>query len=777
MKRVLIIGSGGREHALAWALARSADHVYVAPGNAGTQWPAGDGVAPCENIALTDFKALIDFAREQQIDLTVVGPEVAIAQGIADQFTAAGLRIFAPTQAAGELESSKAFSKDFMRRHTIPTAEYGTFSDYESALAYVRALGKPFVIKADGLAAGKGVLLPDTTDEAASILWEIFHGALFGAAGEKVIIEERLTGREVSLLAFSDGETVVAMPPARDHKRIFDGDQGPNTGGMGAYAPVPDVSADDIARYTRDLLEPTVRGMAAEGRRYVGVLYAGLMLTPDGVRVLEFNCRFGDPETQALLPLLETPLYDVMSACVAGQLKSLDVRWKSGACAAVVLASAGYPGDYTKGIPITGLAEVPQDIRVFHAGTQRSGDQVVTAGGRVLAVTAVADTLALALQRAYAGVERIHFDGMQFRRDIGVMRDMTDQDNKDSAALTPVPEPESQYKQAGVNIDAGNDVVQKIKAALRSTFTPNVLSDVGNFGGLFDATALKGMQSPVLVASTDGVGTKTKVAAKLGRWDTVGADLVNHCINDILVQGARPLFFLDYVASAKIQSDIIAAVIQGMTEACREAGIALIGGETAEMPGVYETGEIDVAGTIIGAVERGKVITGKAIKVGDVLVGLPSSGLHTNGYSLARKVLDKEDWTAPRDDLKGATIGDTLLAVHRSYLAQVAALWEAGIETHGLAHITGGGVVENLPRIFLPGIGARINRGSWDIPPIFGLIQRKGTILSPEMYRVFNMGLGMILVIPAEQVDKVVEIIPTAKRIGEIVDGRGVQLA
>ena len=776
MKRVLIIGSGGREHALAWALARSADHVYVAPGNAGTEWPAADGVAACENIALTDFAALIEFAREKQIYLTVVGPEVAIAQGIADQFTAAGLRIFAPTQAAGELESSKAFSKDFMRRHNIPTADYATFSDYESAVAYVRTLTKPFVIKADGLAAGKGVLLPDTGDEAASILWEIFHGALFGAAGEKVIIEERLTGREVSLLAFSDGETVVPMPPARDHKRIHDGDQGPNTGGMGAYAPVPDVSVEDVARYTREVLEPAVRGMAAEGRRYVGVLYAGLMLTPDGVRTLEFNCRFGDPETQALLPLLETQLYDVMNACVEGRLKSLDVRWKSGACATVVLASAGYPGDYTKGVPITGLAGVPEDIHVFHAGTKRSGEQIVTAGGRVLAVTAVADTLALALERAYVGVERIHFEGRQFRRDIGVIRDMTDQDSKDSAASAPAPEPESQYKAAGVNIDAGNDVVQKIKAALRSTFNPNVLSDVGTFGGLFDASALKGMQSPVLVASTDGVGTKTKVAAKLNRWDSVGADLVNHCINDILVQGARPLFFLDYVASAKIQPDIIAAVIKGMTDACREAGIALIGGETAEMPGVYEVGEIDVAGTIVGAVERGKVITGKAIKVGDVLIGLPSSGLHTNGYSLARKVLEKEDWTIPHPDLNGATIGDTLLAVHRSYLSEVTKLWEAGVETHGLAHLTGGGVVENLPRIFLPNIGAKINRGAWDIPPIFSLMQRKGSIITPEMYRVFNMGIGMILVIPVDQVDKTVEIIPTAKRIGEIVEGRGVQL-
>jgi len=424
MSRVLVVGSGGREHALAWALARSAgvEHVYVAPGNAGTQWAAGDGVAPSQNIALDDFASLIAFARENQIDLTVIGAEVPIAQGIGDQFAAAGLKVFAPTQAAGEIESSKAFSKDFMQRHGISTAEYGTFTDYDSALTFTRALGKPFVIKADGLAAGKGVLLPDTIDEAASILWEIFHGALFGGAGDKVIIEERLTGREVSLLAFSDGETVIAMPAARDHKRIHDGDQGANTGGMGAYAPLPDVSADEIAQFTRDVLEPTIRGMAAEGRRYVGVLYAGLMLTPDGVRTLEFNCRFGDPEAQAILPLLETSLYDVLSACVEGRLNALDVRWKTGACATVVMASEGYPATYTKGLPIMGLDRVPDDVLVFHAGTSRKDDEIVTAGGRVLAVTAVGDTLALALARAYEGVEHIHFGGMQFRRDIGVMR-------------------------------------------------------------------------------------------------------------------------------------------------------------------------------------------------------------------------------------------------------------------------------------------------------------------------------------------------------------------
>jgi len=334
---------------------------------------------------------------------------------------------------------------------------------------------------------------------------------------------------------------------------------------------------------------------------------------------------------------------------------------------------------------------------------------------------------------------------------------------------------DSQYKEAGVNIDAGNDAVQKIKAALRSTFTPDVLSDVGSFGGMFDATRLKGMQAPVLVASTDGVGTKTKVAAKLNRWDTVGADLVNHCINDILVQGARPLFFLDYVASAKLQPEIIAAVVGGMTAACRAAGIALLGGETAEMPGVYEPGEIDIAGTIIGAVERGKVITGKHITLGDVLLALPSSGLHTNGYSLARKVLAEMDWSSPNETL-GGSIGEVLLTTHRSYLTEIEKLWTAEIATHGLAHITGGGVVENLPRILKTGLGAQIKRGTWVEPPIFDLIQKSGNVRDAEMFRVFNMGIGMVIVVPAEQADKALEICPEAKRVGEIIAGAGVEI-
>jgi phosphoribosylformylglycinamidine cyclo-ligase len=322
------------------------------------------------------------------------------------------------------------------------------------------------------------------------------------------------------------------------------------------------------------------------------------------------------------------------------------------------------------------------------------------------------------------------------------------------------------YANAGVDIEAGSRATRLMAEAVRSTYGAEVLAGIGAFGGLYDAGALKAMDAPVLVASTDGVGTKMKVAAKLNRWDTVGQDLVNHCVNDILVQGARPLFFLDYVASSRLNPEQIAAIVSGAAAACREVGCALLGGETAEMPGVYEAGEVDLAGTIVGVVERGRIIDGSRIQPGDAVLALPSSGLHTNGYSLARRVLADLDWTEPLPELNGS-IGDALLAVHRCYLEPVSQL--GAVDIRGMAHITGGGVIDNLPRIFPPGVGAVINRGAWDEPAIFGLIQEVGQVDDAEMFHVFNMGLGMLLVVPPDQVSAAKALLPTLAQIGEIV--------
>jgi phosphoribosylamine--glycine ligase len=399
--------------------------VYVAPGNAGISWPAGQGRCAVESLAIADGDqaGLIALARERHVDLTVVGPEAPLAAGIVDAFQDAGLPIFGPSRAAAQLEASKAFAKIFMREHGIPTADFALFDNYNAALKYVRQQNRPLVIKADGLAAGKGVVVCDGPHDAERALRSMLVEREFGAASATVLVEQRLVGREVSVLAFSDGRNVALMPPARDHKRVGDGDKGPNTGGMGAYAPAPDIHTEQLETIRRTILQPAIDGMAARGTPYVGVLYAGLMLTKTGPQALEFNCRFGDPETQVILPLLETPLDQVLLACIQGRLDQVELRWRSGACAAVVLAAPGYPGAYPTGLPIAGLPTIATDLApgvvVFHAGTALAAGQPVTSGGRVLAVAALGDDLADALRHAYAGVERIHFDGMHYRRDIG----------------------------------------------------------------------------------------------------------------------------------------------------------------------------------------------------------------------------------------------------------------------------------------------------------------------------------------------------------------------
>lgn len=412
--RVLIVGSGGREHALAWKIAQSPrlTELFVAPGNAGT-------VNYNVDIAADDTGAIVAFATARKIDLVIVGPEAPLAAGLADALERAGIKAFGPLRTAAEIESSKAFSKAFMVRHNIPTARFAVFTDFEAARQHLATINYRVVIKASGLAAGKGVVIPRSADEALSALRSIMLDHEFGSAGDEVVIEERLAGEEVSLLCFSDGITVAAMPPAQDHKRQLDGDRGPNTGGMGAYAPARVCPPELAEEFAQAVLQRAIDGLRAEGRPFVGVLYAGLMLTADGLRVLEFNCRFGDPETQVLLPLLDSDLLTIAEACVAGRLADTAVKWNSGAAASVMIASEGYPGKYPTGQLITGLDESFEQAVVFHAGTKVVGGNTVTAGGRVLAVTGWGESLDDALQHAYAPIASIDFDGMQFRNDIG----------------------------------------------------------------------------------------------------------------------------------------------------------------------------------------------------------------------------------------------------------------------------------------------------------------------------------------------------------------------
>jgi len=417
---VLVLGSGGREHALAFKLAQSprVARVSVAPGNAGTALePAIDNIG----LDPMDFPALVEFARREDVTLTIVGPEAPLVAGIVDHFRAAGLRCFGPGAAAARLEGSKAFSKDFLARHGIPTAAYASFTDLEPALAYLRERGAPIVVKADGLAAGKGVIVAATLDEAEAAVTNMLSGNAFGDAGCRVVIEEFLEGEEASFIVVCDGTNSVPMATSQDHKRALDGDLGPNTGGMGAYSPAPVVDEAVHARIMDQVIGPTVAGMAADGCPYTGFLYAGLMISPAGEpRVIEFNCRFGDPETQPIMLRLQSDLFELCDAANDGRLGGMSARWDPRPALGVVLAAGGYPGNYERGMAISGLdTATGDDCKVFHAGTMLEGGTVRTSGGRVLCVTALGENIAAAQRRAYATIDTLCWEGMQFRRDIG----------------------------------------------------------------------------------------------------------------------------------------------------------------------------------------------------------------------------------------------------------------------------------------------------------------------------------------------------------------------
>ncbi len=414
--KVLVVGGGGREHALVWKLKQSprVKEIFCAPGNAGIA-----ALATCVQIGAEDIPGLLAFARDKGIDLTLVGPEAPLCAGITDSFREAGLKIFGPSRAAAEIEGSKVVAKDIMARYGIPTAGYAVFTRPEEAIQHINQIGAPCVVKADGLAAGKGVIVAMDKETALDAVRSIMVDRDFGKAGELLVVEECLIGEEVSILAFTDGVNVAPMISSQDHKRVFDHDQGPNTGGMGAYAPAP-VYTPALHRQVMDeIVTPMIRALDAEGRTYSGVIYAGLMITDAGPKVLEFNARFGDPETQPVLSLLETDLIEIIDAILEKRLNTLDIKWKKQSSVCVVLASGGYPGTYEKGKVIKGLDQAPDDIMVFHAGTAEKNGRIVTAGGRVLGVTASGPDIHGAIRSAYGAVEKISFDGMQYRKDIG----------------------------------------------------------------------------------------------------------------------------------------------------------------------------------------------------------------------------------------------------------------------------------------------------------------------------------------------------------------------
>jgi phosphoribosylamine--glycine ligase len=429
--RILVIGGGGREHALCWALKKSphTEQLFCIPGNAGIA-----ELATCSRARLADIPAIVRYIRDNRIDLVVVGPEAPLVDGLADDLTKQGIKVFGPSREAAAIEGSKAFAKEFMRRHNIPTAAFRVFTDHTEAIRFTREFEGPVVIKADGLAAGKGVLLPESPSDAGAAIQKIMVERAFGEAGARVVVEQCISGEEVSVMAFSDGKSFATMVAARDHKRIYDGDRGPNTGGMGAYAPTRIIDEETMQQIVDTVIEPTVTGLRNEGRPFVGCLYAGLMMTEEGPRVLEFNCRFGDPETQVVLPLLQSDLVEVMMACVEGELDLERVEWSEDVAVCVILASRGYPGRYEKGLPINGLEQITDpDAIVFHAGTGLDNGRILTAGGRVLGITGLGETYDDAVRKAYDALEQVRFKGMQYRRDIGYKAGVNNQQRRPSS--------------------------------------------------------------------------------------------------------------------------------------------------------------------------------------------------------------------------------------------------------------------------------------------------------------------------------------------------------
>ncbi|PQE16525.1 phosphoribosylamine-glycine ligase protein [Rutstroemia sp. NJR-2017a BBW] len=636
-----------------------------------------------------------------------------------------------------------------MKKYNIPTAAYENFSDYEEARKYIDRIDHNVVIKASGLAAGKGVIIPTTKEEAHQALKDIMLNKEFGEAGDEVVIEEFLEGDELSILTFCDGHSMRSLPPAQDHKRIFDGDQGPNTGGMGCYAPTNIATKELIEEIERTVLEPTIRGMKQERTPFVGTLFTGLMITKNGPKTLEYNVRFGDPETQTLLPLIsqDTDLADIMMACTQGCLDSVDIKIDPKFSATVVVAAGGYPGSYAKGTPME------------------------TSGGRVIAAQAVAETLEQAVKDAYSTVELIKFDKMFYRKDIAHRAFRPTQATKE--ALT--------YASAGVSIDAGNKFVERIKKAVASTKRPGADAEIGGFGGEVDQHLAGYTNAPILVGAIDGVGTKLMIAQAMSKHDTVGIDLVAMNVNDLVVQGAEPLMFLDYYGCSQLKLENAAAFVEGVAAGCIDANCALVGGETAEMPGMYQKDDYDAAGTAIGVMEKEyRLPKTDNMAAGDILIGLASAGVHSNGFSLVRRIVEREklSYTAPAPWDESITTGLSLLTPTRIYVRSLLKVTKKHL-LKGLAHITGGGLTENIPRMLPAHLAAEVDVKTWDLPPVFKWLKSAGNVSGVEMARTFNTGIGMVAVVAEENVERVrKELEESGERvftIGKLVerDGEG----
>uniref|UniRef100_A0A8C2Y7U3 Trifunctional purine biosynthetic protein adenosine-3 n=1 Tax=Coturnix japonica TaxID=93934 RepID=A0A8C2Y7U3_COTJA len=729
--RVLVIGSGGREHALAWKLAQSphVKQVFVAPGNAGT---ADNGKISNSAVLVSNHTIVTQFCKDHNIGLVVVGQESLLAAGIVDDLQAAGVRCFGPSTKAAQLASNTSFAKAFLDRHGIPTARWKAFTNPQEACRFIISTDFPArVVRARGPAARKEVTIAASKEEACKAVQEIMQ--VEKMFGEMVVVEELLQGEELSCLCFTDGVTVASMPPAQAHKRLLDGDQGPNTGGMGAYCPVPQVQ-HSFLKINDAILQHVIDGLRQEGAAYVGVLQMGLMLTKDGVKILNFKCQFGDPQCQVILPLLKNDFYEVIQAAIDGKLCSFMPAWSENSTAVcVVMASQGYPGDYDKGMEVTGLLQAKElGLQVFHAGTMLKDGRVVTSGGRVLSVTAVKEDLMTALGEANRGVAAIRFKGATYRRDIGHrgIRLL-----KQSLGLI--------YKER---------CVEAVTSDVLSYQSKRSIVNLRGFAGFFDLKA-SGYDDPILVSQTKGLGPKLQIAQACKRYDTIGQDLVALCVNDILTQGAEPLFFLTYFSCGKLDVKVTEAIKEGIAEACRNAGCAFLGREIAAVTSMYSSGEYDLAGFVVGAVERGQMLLGlQRADEEDMFIGLASSGIHGQAFTIIRKIvlMSSLHYSSPAPGSCGdKTLGDVLLTPAKLYSPSLLPVLRSG-HVKSFAFIAEEGLLEGISRILPERVSAVLDALSWKMPEIFCWLYKEGNFSENEMAQTFNCGIGAVLVVQKE---------------------------
>ncbi|NXP29597.1 PUR2 protein, partial [Scytalopus superciliaris] len=737
--RVLVIGSGGREHALAWKLAQSphVKHVFVAPGNAGT---ADGGKISNSAVLVSNHTIVTQFCKDHNIGLVLVGEEALLAAGMVDDLRAAGVRCFGPCAKAAQLASDASAARAFLERHGVPTARWRAFSSPQEACRFIISTAFPArVVRARGPAARKEVTVTASKEEACRAAQDIMQDRMFG---EMVVIEELLQGEELSCSCFTDGITVVPMPPAQAPKRLQEGDQGPITAGMGAYCPVPQVPEALLEQIRAGILQRIVDGMRQEGTAYVGVLQTSLMLTKEGVKVLNFKCQFGDPQCQAILPLLEDDLYEVMEAAMEGRLCHAVPAWRGDSVAVcVVMASAGYPGRHGTGLRLTGLQQARElGLLVFHGGTARRDGGVVTGGGRVLSITAVREGLLEALGEANRGAATVHFQGATYRRDIG----------RRGVQLLKQP----LYVRHGPG--AGTPAQVSCLDESFGLFPPEMVclcsagsrSGLGGFAGFFDLKA-SGYDDPILVSQTKGLGAKLQIAQVWKRHDPIGQDLVALCANALLAQGAEPLFFLSHFTCGKLDAEVTETIQEGIADACRSAGCAFLGQEVSEAPGSFSAGEFELAGFMVGAVERGQLLLGlQRAEEQDVLIGLGSPGIHGHGFGTIRNIVltSSLHYSSPAPGSCGdTTLGETLLSPARLYSPSLLPVLRSG-HVKAFAPIAEG-LVGGISRVLPEHVSAVLDALSWKIPEIFCWLYKEGNLSAEEMAQTFPCGIGAVLVV------------------------------